>query len=138
MNLFFSASKNLTKLAWRIAVDAHRTLVPLEYPPHVIALASVYVAALLASFEQPLPGQHTMASVAAGSQGDSRSAHEIASLLSQGGVWEDEFHACAEDIDGMCVDNPFFRLSNLGRRDRSCNSGPTHIRSSEPSVNRVT
>ncbi|KAF7365228.1 CTD kinase subunit beta [Mycena venus] len=50
----FGASKKLTKLAWRLTIDCHRTLVPIQYPPHIVALANLYVAALLSSFEQPV------------------------------------------------------------------------------------
>jgi len=49
----FKASKRLVKMAWRIAIDSYRTLLPLIYPPHSMALGSIYVASLLLSFEQP-------------------------------------------------------------------------------------
>ena len=39
-----AASLPLIKLAYRIAIDAHRTLMPLSHPPHVIAAASLYLA----------------------------------------------------------------------------------------------
>ncbi|KAF8606775.1 cyclin-like protein, partial [Ceratobasidium sp. AG-I] len=43
------ASKELAKLAWRLSIDSNRTLVPLQYPPHTIALGCIYLAALLMS-----------------------------------------------------------------------------------------
>jgi CTD kinase subunit beta len=92
----------MIKLAWRLAVDAQRTLAPLVYPPHEIALASLYVAAFLA------PLQGIMADRKAVPPGDSqtaaeataRSPQEIATLLSTSGYWEQQYHAYAEDIDG--------------------------------------
>ncbi|KJA23219.1 hypothetical protein HYPSUDRAFT_40016 [Hypholoma sublateritium FD-334 SS-4] len=49
------ASKTVTKLAWRISIDSYRTFLPLIYPPHTIALGSIFVSALLLSFEQAPP-----------------------------------------------------------------------------------
>ncbi|EJU03138.1 cyclin-like protein [Dacryopinax primogenitus] len=46
------ASKELTKLAYKLAIDSHRTVSPLEHPPHIIALASLYLAALLTAFPE--------------------------------------------------------------------------------------
>ncbi|PWY98097.1 cyclin-like protein [Testicularia cyperi] len=44
--------KSFIRTAWRLAADMHRTTAPLQYPPAVIALASLYLTALLA---RPLP-----------------------------------------------------------------------------------
>lgn len=41
------ASKNYTFLAHLIAIDVHRTLVTLSYPPHTIALACLYLTSFL-------------------------------------------------------------------------------------------
>lgn len=83
------ASKKLTKLAWRLTIDCHRTLVPIQFPPHIVALGGFYVAALLSSFEQPTsperPGYHT--------------SHEIAGCLSESGEWETRFQASVGDLD---------------------------------------
>jgi len=72
-------------------IHSHRTLVPLKYPPHVVALGSLYVAALLSSFEQPAspprPRYH--------------SSHELAAMLSKGGRWERDFQANVEDLEGL-------------------------------------
>lgn len=62
---------------------------PIQYPPHVVALASLYVAALLCSFEQPnveQPGYN--------------SPHQIAAVLGKGGPWEVRFGAHIEDLEG--------------------------------------
>ncbi|KAF9517208.1 hypothetical protein BS47DRAFT_1291209 [Hydnum rufescens UP504] len=83
--------KQLTKLAWRLSIDSHRTLAPLQYPPHVLALASILLAALLDSREGPFGVKAT---------DDQRSSHEIAALLGDKGPWEDRFHAQVEDLEG--------------------------------------
>ncbi|EEB92832.1 hypothetical protein MPER_08601, partial [Moniliophthora perniciosa FA553] len=78
----------LTKLAWRLAIDSHRTLVPIQYPPHTVALGSIYVAALLSSFESD-PNSP-----------EARNGHDIAQLLKQHGPWEGRFHSHVEDLEG--------------------------------------
>lgn len=74
------------------AFCSHRTLLPLQYPPHTIALGSLYVAALLSSFELPpeqeTPGQRTSA--------------ELARMLNRHGDWEEKFQSQAEDLEGIC------------------------------------
>lgn len=60
---------------------------PIQFPPHVVALASLYAAALLASFERIT------------SPGDSSSFH-IAKILSTRGGWETKFQARVEDLEG--------------------------------------
>ncbi|KAI0917353.1 hypothetical protein AcW1_007437 [Taiwanofungus camphoratus] len=87
----FGATKKLTKLAWRLTIDSHRTVVNLEYPPHVIALGCLYLAALLSSFEQGTspdrPGYH--------------SSHQIAATLGKPGQWEQQFQAQIQDLQGI-------------------------------------
>lgn len=102
-------------MAWRLAVDASRTLVPLQYPPHVVALASIYTAALLVSFEQPPPPPQVHGT------SSFRTAHELVEMLGQSGPWETRFHTWTEDIDGKhcyfpIVLNvlPFTCLSDIG------------------------
>ncbi|EPQ31228.1 uncharacterized protein PFL1_01413 [Pseudozyma flocculosa PF-1] len=55
----WSLPRCLARTAWRVAADLFRTPAPLQHPPHVIASASVYAAALLAvppsSPAQPSP-----------------------------------------------------------------------------------
>jgi CTD kinase subunit beta len=103
LNDRIKAPKALIKLAWRLAVDAQRTLAPLVYPPHEIALACLYVGAFLASLHETLSqnvstSARTEASVATGAR--TRTPPEIAMILSTSGFWEEQFHAYAEDIDG--------------------------------------
>ena len=70
---------------------SHRTLLPLQYPPHTIALGSLYVAALLSSFELP-PEQGTPGQ---------RSSAELARMLNKHGDWEEQFQFQAEDLEGI-------------------------------------
>lgn len=44
-------SKDFVKRAFRMAVDAHRTVLPLSYPPHTIAVACLYLTTILTSDE---------------------------------------------------------------------------------------
>ncbi|KAF5385628.1 hypothetical protein D9757_005540 [Collybiopsis confluens] len=80
--------KKLTKLAWRLAIDSHRTFIPIEYPPHTVALGSIYVAAILSSFEQP-------------ESEEQRQNLELAGMLGQHGEWEQRFQAHLEDLEGI-------------------------------------
>lgn len=66
-----------------------RTLVNLQYPPHVVALGCLYLAALLSSFER---------GTSPGSPGHS-AAHQIAATLSKSGDWGRQFQAHIEDIE---------------------------------------
>ncbi|EIW79195.1 cyclin-like protein [Coniophora puteana RWD-64-598 SS2] len=84
-----NASKALIKLAWRLSVDVHRTLVPIQYPPHVVALGAIYTAALLACMdvfapERPQP---------------TATDRKIASMLQRPGPWEDNYMTHAKDLD---------------------------------------
>ncbi|KIY50672.1 cyclin-like protein [Fistulina hepatica ATCC 64428] len=88
------APKILTKSAWRISIDVYRTLLPIQYPPHTIALGSIFVAALLATFEKP-PAPES--SDAEGYQ--VRNSHEIVAQLKDRGSWEEQFHAQVEDLE---------------------------------------
>lgn len=66
----------------------HRTFIPIEYPPHVVALGSIYVASILSSFEQP-EGEEQQSSLA------------LAGSLGQHGEWEQKFQAHLEDLEGL-------------------------------------
>ncbi|BGP54095.1 RNA polymerase II C-terminal domain kinase beta subunit [Rhodotorula sphaerocarpa] len=76
--------KALTRLAFLLLTDVHRTLVPLSYPPHTCAAASVWLAGYLMCAAAAMEGQH---------QG--REAAED--------VWEDEV---AERWMPMCESEP--------------------------------
>ncbi|KAF8170930.1 hypothetical protein BJ912DRAFT_1025267 [Pholiota molesta] len=70
---------------------AYRTLLPLIYPPHTIALGSIFVSALLLSFEQP-PSPPRENETPAG---------EIAKMLNTDSKegWEARYHAKPEDLE---------------------------------------
>ncbi|KAJ7095790.1 cyclin-like protein [Mycena belliarum] len=116
----FGASKKLTKLAWRLTIDCHRTLIPLQYPPHIVALAGLYVAALLLSFEQPITqedsGTHT--------------AHEIAQLLGTNGDWERKFQAQVDDLEGIA--HLVIDLLIQGAQSQTLNTSPRTPSSPSP------
>ncbi|KAG9000701.1 hypothetical protein FRB94_005208 [Tulasnella sp. JGI-2019a] len=88
-----NCSKELTKIAWHLAVDSHRTLIPLQYPPHTIALACVYLAALLSSFETPATPVMDI--------DRSLTSHEICIILCDHGAWEKKFNAQVEDLEDI-------------------------------------
>ncbi|KAF8158076.1 cyclin-like protein [Crassisporium funariophilum] len=85
----FRASKKLIKLAWRISIDSNRTLLPLIYPPHSIALGSLYVAGLLLSFEQPPSPRRN----------GEQSSDDIAKKLNTHLSWEEHYHTKTEDLE---------------------------------------
>jgi len=108
------ASKELTKLAYKLAIDSHRTVSPLEDPPHTIALAALYLAALLTAFpehggvstlqetEWPKPASSKGYNKRNGhSNRDElprRSAREIGEELGQEGRWCRRFGARVFDL----------------------------------------
>ncbi|KAI0070261.1 cyclin-like protein [Panus rudis PR-1116 ss-1] len=85
----FGATKKLTKLAWRLAIDSYRTLVNLQYPPHIVALGCIYLAALLASFEQG----------SSPARNGYNNSHQIAATLGKPGDWEKQFQADVHDLE---------------------------------------
>jgi len=93
----FSVSKLLTKFAWRLAVDAYRTHVPLIYPPHTVALGCLYLAALLITFEQPPPPPSQTF------QQQAMTPTQLISLLTRGGEWEDQFNINAEHLERKSI-----------------------------------
>ena len=74
-----SASKDYVKRAFRLAVDAHRTVLPLSYPPHAIAAACLYLTGFLTVSEM---------------EGDS--------LYFPAG-WVTELYCDMADIEGVCT-----------------------------------
>lgn len=112
-------------MAWRIAVDrcdahsiyqcsrqrSHRTLVPLSYPPHAIALASIRMAALLSS----------SASTASSPVPEPASA-SLAALLSAPGPWEAQHRVALADLEG--ASHPVARLLLTPHRHLSHTLGP--------------
>lgn len=67
-----------------------RTLVNLEFPPHVVALGCIYLAALLTSYEQtPSPDRPDVAV-----------SNQIIAQLDKPGAWERRFQTHVEDLEG--------------------------------------
>lgn len=86
--------------------NSYRTLLPIQYPPHALALGSIYVAALLASFEQPTEE----------SEHGCKTNQQIASGLSEHGDWEEKFHIQVEDLEGMAAPHANKDYSSLPNR----------------------
>ncbi|KNZ58039.1 hypothetical protein VP01_2009g2, partial [Puccinia sorghi] len=74
-------SRNHIQLSFRLAIDSHRTLVGLTYPPHLISLSCLY----LASFLQPTP------------QGEDQAKFES--------NWNVPYEADIDDIEGCLLSN---------------------------------
>ena len=100
-------------------VPSHRTLIPIQYPPHVVALGSLYVGALLSSFEQPMAPERS----------GYNSSHQIAAILSKRGEWELKFHAQVEDLEGMYSFHQYPHLLRVDSQyvsDSTCSDRPSH------------
>ncbi|KAH9941071.1 cyclin-like protein [Amylocystis lapponica] len=120
----FGATKKLTKLAWRLAIDSHRTVINLQYPPHVIALGCLYLAALLSSFERgtspELPGFHT--------------SHQIAATLGKPGPWESQFQAQIQDLEDIAY--AVIDVLITAAQNPMANTSPTTPSSPSPHLSR--
>lgn len=84
------ATKYLTNLAWRLATDCNRTLAPLQYPPHSLALSCVYLAALLLSQDSTGPSEEASHT--------GRTSAEVAEFLGNYGPWQTQFKCGLEDV----------------------------------------
>ena len=69
---------------------SQRTLVALQFPPHVVALACIYLAALLSTFEQN----------DANAPPESQNNIKIVATLRDHGPWEKKFQAQVDDLEG--------------------------------------
>jgi hypothetical protein len=73
-----------------IISSSHRTVISLEYPPHCVALACIYLAGLLASFE-----------VGASSVSDELiRTKSMVDALSESGDWEGRYLVQVDDLEG--------------------------------------
>ncbi|KAL1410333.1 RNA polymerase II C-terminal domain kinase beta subunit [Vanrija albida] len=85
----FGLGKEAVQSAWRVAVDAHRTPAPLSYPPHAIALGSMYASALLSSgTTKPHEGKV-----------DDPEGKRVIALLGSEGPWEKDYSVSVGDVD---------------------------------------
>ncbi|OCF32289.1 CTD kinase subunit beta [Kwoniella heveanensis BCC8398] len=89
--------KSLCQSAWQVAIDCHRTQAALSYPPHVIALGSIYTSTLLLRETTDPLEAHERSSMNA----SSISAAQVVRLLGNTGSWETEYSATAGDIDDI-------------------------------------
>ncbi|KAG0149695.1 hypothetical protein CROQUDRAFT_653249 [Cronartium quercuum f. sp. fusiforme G11] len=83
------ASTTLIHLGFRLAVDSYRTLVALTYPPHVIALACLYLASF---FDSDHPNYSFSSS--------STNVEGVEPRFEPG--WIDPFEADQVDIEDIC------------------------------------
>ncbi|KAI0689053.1 cyclin-like protein [Cytidiella melzeri] len=118
-------SKKVSKLAWRLAIDSFRTLVNLMFPPHVVAIACVYLAARLSWFEQDPNSIPTEAGC--------RNAQEVVSLLSANGSWERKYKSHVEDLDEIA--HTIIDLLIQGAKNPQVNTSPSTPSSPHPSRN---
>ncbi|ODN76769.1 hypothetical protein L202_05379 [Cryptococcus amylolentus CBS 6039] len=86
-------SKSLCGDAWRVAIDCHRTQAPLSYPPHIIALGSIYAASLLLS-ESDLPSEPS-------STANEKSILWVVDLLGNEGGWEKDYITSVGQVDDV-------------------------------------
>ncbi|THV03914.1 cyclin-like protein [Dendrothele bispora CBS 962.96] len=117
MGKALGATKTLTKLAYRLSVDSYRSSLPLSYPPHALALGSLYVAALLLSFEQP-EGE------------EQRRGLSLASQLGQRGAWEDRFRSALEELEAIA--HLIVDILIAGTQSPSANTSPSTPQSPSP------
>ncbi|KAI0714023.1 cyclin-like protein [Cerioporus squamosus] len=122
----FGASKKVSKLAYRLAIDSFRTLLNLQYPPHVVALGCLYLAALLSSFERGTTPE----------QPGHNSAHQIAATLSKSGEWGRQFQAHIGDIEEIAHE-VIDLLISAAQTATTANTSPQTPSSPSPHLSRT-
>ncbi|KIM25752.1 hypothetical protein M408DRAFT_73915 [Serendipita vermifera MAFF 305830] len=115
-------SKELTKLAWRLCADSHRTVTGLQYPPHAVALASIYLAGLLASFEVVTPAASE----------EMVKTKALVDLLSESGDWEEKYLVKVDDLQMICHSILDLLVSQAGSIPQSYRTSPTTPSSPSP------
>ncbi|KAL8293199.1 hypothetical protein RQP46_000893 [Phenoliferia psychrophenolica] len=93
MSSALGATKAYTFLAHLLAIDVHRTLAPLAYPPHTVALACLY----LASFLTP---HHKNGLEWRGEEVTKEAKKEGPHFE---GAWGRAFESTEEDVDEICL-----------------------------------
>lgn len=119
-----AATKKLTKLAWRLAIDSYRTLANLEFPPHVVALSCLYLAALLSSFEENTSPERP----------GSNSSQQIAETLGKPGPWERQFQTQVQDLEEIA--HAVMDLLIVASQNPQANTSPTTPSSPSPHLSR--
>ena len=119
---FLKASKPFTFLAHLIAIDLHRLPIPLSYPPHTIALASLYLASFLIPGHRNSIHPHDATTV---DGEDSITEHNP--TFEHG--WTAEYFSEMEDVEGSLVVHQSIFCSLLTRsydRDRTLDPESVH------------
>ena len=79
-----------------LSSQSHRTQAPLSFPPHIIALGSLYMASLLLlESTQPSSLHHSP------EQTGFATEFQIVDMLGKSGTWENKYAASAERVDGI-------------------------------------
>lgn len=76
-----------------LMIYSYRTPAPLSYPPHIIALGSIYTAALLT--------MESLSPEIADSMDETRTSKRIVELLGNTGSWEIDYVAGVTHVDGQ-------------------------------------
>ncbi|KAG8764030.1 hypothetical protein FRC12_008329 [Ceratobasidium sp. 428] len=126
------ASKELAKLAWRLSIDSNRTLVPLQYPPHTIALGCIYLAALLMSADPNAPATSPSYDTRDNSFRRDDPAIIVATLTHPG-EWENRFFSRVEHLEDIAHALLDLLLSNPSTASLHSNASPTTPSSPSPS-----
>lgn len=71
-------------------------MAPLLFPPHVIAVASIYLAAKLDTMDNPSGTPSPDAQ---------RTSAEVAELLGNQGSWEERYKTSVQDLEGRSISN---------------------------------
>jgi len=100
--------------------------VALQYPPHVVAIACLYLAALLSTFEQ---GETQLPP-------GCRSNREIVAILGDHGPWEKTFQAQVDDLEA--ISHALLDLLISQTQNPSANTTPNTPSSPSPHVSRGT
>lgn len=118
-------SKRLSKFAWRLTIDSQRTLVALQFPPHVVALACIYLAALLSTFEQN----------DANASPESQNNLKIVATLRDHGPWEKKFQAQVDDLEA--ISHALLDLLISQTQNPSASTTPNTPSSPSPHISRA-
>lgn len=82
--------------------SSHRTMTPLLFPPHVIAVASIYLAAKLDTVDNPSGTPSSDAQ---------RTSAEVAEILGNHGAWEQRYKAEVQDLEGQLAEKLYIDAS---------------------------
>lgn len=83
---------------------------PIQYPPHTVALGSIYVAALLATIDHPDSPESS----------PDPSSRIIAKTLGQHGEWERKYQAQVEDLEGELITSTTRRTHTHPEASSNC------------------